>query len=256
MRIYWETIKCTFLGPSHRYSIQKGPEGLDFNKYFRWFWYRWCQDNTAKQSSETPALIAGPFFLSLGSASMTFGVNNGDFQFSLWTKLFLRAVIKQSSHLSDTLKTSSHFKFNISEMELLLSFYKKDFIYLFLERGRERERGRETSTCGCLLHDPLTRDLSRNPSMHPRLAIAPVTLWFAGWHSIHWATPAREGTFTFLMCTLHSHLSDRVSHLSEWYLHQPSGSRQRNLIILIDFMSPLTVISSLLAKPSEYTFKI
>ena len=32
--------------------------------------------------------------------------------------------------------------------------FKKYFIYLFLERGEGRERGRETSMCGCLLCAP------------------------------------------------------------------------------------------------------
>ena len=32
-------------------------------------------------------------------------------------------------------------------------FFKKDFIYLFLERGKVgRKKGRERSMCGCLLH--------------------------------------------------------------------------------------------------------
>ena len=33
-------------------------------------------------------------------------------------------------------------------------FFKKYFIYIFLERGKRRERGRETSMCGCLSHAP------------------------------------------------------------------------------------------------------
>ena len=33
--------------------------------------------------------------------------------------------------------------------------FKKDFIYLSLERGKGRKkRGRETSVCGCLSHAP------------------------------------------------------------------------------------------------------
>ena len=32
--------------------------------------------------------------------------------------------------------------------------FKKDFIYLFLERGGRREEEREISTCGCLSHAP------------------------------------------------------------------------------------------------------
>ena len=44
--------------------------------------------------------------------------------------------------------------------------------------------------CGCLLHAPY-----RGAVLQPRhvswLGIEPATFWFAGWHSIHWATPAR-----------------------------------------------------------------
>ena len=32
----------------------------------------------------------------------------------------------------------------------MFSFFFKDFIYLFLDRGEGKERGRETSMCGCL----------------------------------------------------------------------------------------------------------
>ena len=40
------------------------------------------------------------------------------------------------------------------------------------------------------MHPP-TGDLTHNPGMCPRLGMEPMTLWFAGSHSIHWATPAR-----------------------------------------------------------------
>ena len=68
--------------------------------------------------------------------------------------------------------------------------FLKDFIYLFLERGERRKRGRETSMCGFLSHAPYW-----GPGLQPRhvpcLGIESATLWFAGWHSIHQATPAR-----------------------------------------------------------------
>ena len=45
--------------------------------------------------------------------------------------------------------------------------------------------------CGCLSHDPYW-----GPGVQPRhvpwLGIEPVTLGFAGWHSIHWATQQPE----------------------------------------------------------------
>ena len=51
-------------------------------------------------------------------------------------------------------------------------------------------KGRETSICGCLLHAPL---LGTWPTTRhvPWLGIESVTLWFTGWHSVHWTTPAR-----------------------------------------------------------------
>ena len=55
---------------------------------------------------------------------------------------------------------------------------------------KRRERGRGILMCGCLSHTPFW-----GPGPQPRrvswLGIKPVTLWFAGQHSIHWATPAR-----------------------------------------------------------------
>ena len=48
------------------------------------------------------------------------------------------------------------------------TFFKKDFTYLFLERGEGRKRGRETSMCGCLSHTPYW-DLACNPGMCPDL---------------------------------------------------------------------------------------
>ena len=68
---------------------------------------------------------------------------------------------------------------------------KKDFIYLFLERGEEKKKERERNINVWL---PLARP-HWGPSLQPRhvpwLGVQPVTLWLAGQCSIHWATPAR-----------------------------------------------------------------
>ena len=65
----------------------------------------------------------------------------------------------------------------------------KDF-NLFLDKGKGRKRGRETSM-GCLLHIP-----NWGPSLQPRhvpwLGIEPATFQFTGRCSNHWGTPARE----------------------------------------------------------------
>ena len=66
----------------------------------------------------------------------------------------------------------------------------KDFIHLFLERGREREERKRNINVWLPLVCPL-------PGTWPKTQACALTgiklaaLWFAGWHSIHWATPAR-----------------------------------------------------------------
>ena len=47
-----------------------------------------------------------------------------------------------------------------------VNFFKKDFTYLFLERGEGRKRGRETSIC-VASRVPRTRDLAHNPGICP-----------------------------------------------------------------------------------------
>ena len=69
-------------------------------------------------------------------------------------------------------------------------------MYLFLERGEERERGRETSMCErninwLLSHTPYWRP-GPQPRHVPWLGIELANFWFAGQHSIHWAPPAGD----------------------------------------------------------------
>ena len=77
-----------------------------------------------------------------------------------------------------------------------LPFFSFKILFIFREGKGGRKRGRKTSMCGCLLHA-----LNWGPDLQPRhvppLGIEPATLWFAGQHSIHWATPARA-TFIYL----------------------------------------------------------
>ena len=86
---------------------------------------------------------------------------------------------------------------------LIQSFYK-DFIYLFLETGEGRVKESERNIeCGCLTGAPYW-----GPGLLPRhipwLGIESAILWFTGWCSIHWPTPARA-LFLFL-CTDPEHL--------------------------------------------------
>ena len=51
----------------------------------------------------------------------------------------------------------------VSSNVVFMSFLKKDFIDLFLERGEGRKKRRETSMYGCLLHAPYW-----GPGLQPR----------------------------------------------------------------------------------------
>ena len=68
--------------------------------------------------------------------------------------------------------------------------------YLFTNRGKGRERGRETSMCGCLSCAPYW-----GPGLQPRHVPWPgielATPWSAVQHWIHWASPTTAG-FSFL----------------------------------------------------------
>ena len=78
------------------------------------------------------------------------------------------------------------------------SFFFSRFYLFFRERGREGEREGEKHQCMVAFQAPPTGDLACNPGMS-WLGIKPVTLWFAGPCSIHWATPARADSTTFLI---------------------------------------------------------
>ena len=69
------------------------------------------------------------------------------------------------------LKRESSFPWLISQNFAFLntcqSLFFKGFIYLFLERGEGRERGREKHQCMVASHASLTGDLAHNPGMYP-----------------------------------------------------------------------------------------
>ena len=74
-------------------------------------------------------------------------------------------------------------------------FLKRFYLFIFRERGREGEGGRETSMFQRYINQlPLTHlQLGTWPSTQAcaLTGIKPATFRFAGQHSIHWATPAR-----------------------------------------------------------------
>ena len=63
---------------------------------------------------------------------------------------------------------------------LFFKVFKKLFIF---REGKEKERERNINVWLPLACPPLGP--GPNPGMCSRLGIEPVTLWFAGWHSIH-----------------------------------------------------------------------
>ena len=88
-------------------------------------------------------------------------------------------------------------------MAFISTFFTRFLKNLYLERaeGKEKERERNIKVWLPLMHPHCP---NRGPGPQPRhvpwLGIKPTTLWFAGQHSIHWATPARAtSTFFKLM---------------------------------------------------------
>ena len=101
--------------------------------------------------------------------------------------------VKKQLGLTKEYSSMAGYKINIQKS---VAFFKR--FYLFLERGREREREGEKHQCVVVSCTPPTGDLAHNPGTCPRLGIEPATFWFAGRHSIYWATPA-TATFTTLI---------------------------------------------------------
>ena len=80
--------------------------------------------------------------------------------------------------------------------------------------------------CGCLLHAPYWRP-GPQPRHVPWLGIKPVTLWFTGQHSIHWATPARAQRDFFI-------------YFDQW-LYMQLGCI-KNIIVMIPKITRLIII--------------
>ena len=55
-------------------------------------------------------------------------------------------------------------------------FFLKKILFIFREKGRERERMGEKRQCVVASHAPPCGDLAGNPGMCPRLGIEPATL--------------------------------------------------------------------------------
>ena len=70
----------------------------------------------------------------------------------------------------------------VNTSKKLKYFFFLNFIYLFLDTGEERKRGRETSVYGCFSRIPYWGH-GLQPRHVPQLGIEPATLWFTGQHS-------------------------------------------------------------------------
>ena len=98
----------------------------------------------------------------------------------------------------------------------ILILFLNDFIYLFLDTGREGERQEEKHQCereasvGCLSHSP--NQGPTQPRHVPWPGIELATLWFASQHSIHWVPQARAVSWLF-MTNMYFYES-----INSWYL--------------------------------------
>ena len=60
-------------------------------------------------------------------------------------------------------------------------FFKRFYLFIFRERGREGEKEGEKHQCVVASHVPPTGDLAHNPGMCP-VGNGPATLWFTVRH--------------------------------------------------------------------------
>ena len=96
---------------------------------------------------------------------------------------------------------------------------------------------------GCLLHTPYW-----GPGLQPRpvpwLGIEPVTFWFTGWHSIHWATPTRAKWFYFkdffLKNQIFPFLKNQILHRMVWWAKHSLIRRLHHVIIIIIIITTTT----------------
>ena len=100
------------------------------------------------------------------------------------------------------------YKENTQIQDFILIFLKILF-YVFREGKGERKRGKHQ--CMVVSHMPLTGDLACNLGMWPDWELNQ-QLWFTGWCSIHWATPARaKSRILKKYCLYQKHLNPHES---------------------------------------------
>ena len=84
-------------------------------------------------------------------------------------------------------------KWSVWKMEFSSLFFFK-VLFILRERGREGEKHQ----CMAASRAPPYWGLGPQPRHVLWLGIKLVTLWFTGWRSIHWATPARGSSLSFV----------------------------------------------------------
>ena len=77
---------------------------------------------------------------------------------------------------------------------LFLFIFWRFYLFIFREWGREGGGEGEKHQYVVASHAPAPGDLAPHSGRVPWLGIEPVTLWFSGLHSNHWATPASVGS--------------------------------------------------------------
>ena len=101
------------------------------------------------------------------------------FQFVFIDETVLKEILKEKNPTNPSEKLFTLFIFLDFFYDINHTIYTTFIIIIIIirERGREGERGRETSMCGCLSHGP-----HWGPGLQPRhvpwLGIEPATVWF------------------------------------------------------------------------------
>ena len=130
--------------------------------------------------------------------------------------IFLRIVLPREGEAAPHLLKAVFFK----------PFFKKDFIYLFLERGKEGET--EKHQCVVASYVPPTGDLAHNPGMCPRLGIKPVTLLAACRLALNTLTTPARAEVCLLSIRYLSFLSWPGGKLSKLLCYKRKVSKKRS----------------------------
>ena len=113
-------------------------------------------------------------------------------------------------------------------MEAVWSILFLKIVFIYFQRREGRKRGKETLICGCLSSTPYWRS-GPQPRNVPWLGNELMTLWFTGWHSIHWATLARDISYI---------LKGHLSKYGVYKVEENRAYRYINITALQNFFWP------------------